>query len=130
MVEHQRTAIAFDDISDDREAKAATGLRFVCPKAPTRQILQHSGGAAGSVVLDQEANAVCRARVERDAPSAPLAGVVEQVSEELEQLLAISAELCVGRYRPTDVERLVRVDGLQCAHESIDLVAQIHALAR
>ena len=108
MVERKPAIIAFDDISHNGEAEPGAGLRFVGAKAAAGELVEGSQRATRTIVLNRKYYTFVRHRlhVEPYAGSAPFAGIVEQIAEQLEQVFLIAGELCFRRDLPTDVRML------------------------
>ena len=118
MVQRDRAAVELREVAHDREAEARARRRFVRAHAALQHCFAERRVEAGAVVVDRDHDvAFFDRRGDRHARARPLAGVVEEVAEELVQIFALAAE-GVGR-RDVDVDREVarRMQPLHRPHE-------------
>ena len=88
------------------------------------------GVRARSVVLYNQGERASLPRADPNAALAPLARVVDQVSGQLQQVLAIALEHELRGNADLEADVLVGVDLLQCLDQLADRSGQAHALTR
>ncbi len=109
-------AVQVDGVLHHGQTEAVAGHVLVRAHPAPQHARAILGRDPRAVVLDDEAQAVARVRLrigggrEPHAAAAPLAGVVEQVAEQLGEVAAVADELRAGGHCELEREVLARID--------------------
>ena len=104
---------------------------FVEPLPALAQLGTRLRGDAGAVVLDDQAELSGRdLRTDPDPGPGPLAGVVEQVAAELEQVVAVHGHRQWPNQVGFDLQVAFAVEAIEARDEFPDHLGQVDALAR
>src|SRR5271165_5348015 len=124
----QGSAVDRGEIDDDRKAEARAGPRFVEPLAAFKRVRSNARVQARAVVIDlrnQVSAGVLRptgdARgANRHGFARPLAGVVEQIADEVGQVLRLPAEPQAVLQFDSKAQTAFGVQFLERAHQTLD----------